>query len=69
METDWMSDMSCVSAMNLLSDLSMVEKGPTDRGASPVAALSETKREFIRGDAGTERKSPAVWAPFVYYGD
>jgi CHAT domain-containing protein len=38
-------------------------------GASPVAALSETKREFIRGDAGTERKSPAVWAPFVYYGD
>jgi CHAT domain-containing protein len=38
-------------------------------GASPVASLSETKREFIRGDAGTERKSPAVWAPFVYYGD
>jgi CHAT domain-containing protein len=37
-------------------------------GMSMASALSETKREFIRGDAGEERRSPAYWAPFVLYG-
>jgi CHAT domain-containing protein len=37
-------------------------------GTSLASALSETKREFIWGDAGEERKSPAYWAPFVLYG-
>jgi CHAT domain-containing protein len=37
-------------------------------GSSLAFALSETKREFIRGYAGTERKSPAFWAPFILYG-
>jgi CHAT domain-containing protein len=38
-------------------------------GALSAAALAETKREFIRGDAGEQGKSPAVWAAFVYYGN
>jgi CHAT domain-containing protein len=38
-------------------------------GAGPATALSETKREFIRGDAGEDKRSPTIWAPFVYYGE
>lgn len=38
-------------------------------GASSAAALGETKREFIRGEAGEQGKSPAAWAGFVYYGN
>ena len=37
-------------------------------GSTFIQALSQTKREFARGDAGKERTSPAVWAPFVLYG-
>ncbi|WP_461324691.1 CHAT domain-containing protein [Bradyrhizobium diazoefficiens] len=37
-------------------------------GVPLAAALAATKREFIRGDAGEERKSPAAWAAFTYYG-
>jgi CHAT domain-containing protein len=37
-------------------------------GISFGRALSETKREFARGDAGQGRRSPAIWAPFVLYG-
>jgi CHAT domain-containing protein/tetratricopeptide (TPR) repeat protein len=38
-------------------------------GVPLASALAETKREFIRGDAGERGKSPAAWAAFVYYGD
>ncbi len=38
-------------------------------GAPFAAALAETKREFIRGEAGEQGKSPAAWAAFVYYGN
>jgi CHAT domain-containing protein len=38
-------------------------------GVPGATALAATKREFIRGDAGEERKSPAVWAAFNYYGE
>jgi CHAT domain-containing protein len=37
-------------------------------GITFVQALSLTKREFARGDAGKARMAPAVWAPFVMYG-
>lgn len=37
-------------------------------GKLPGVALSETKREFVV-DADKTRRQPAVWAPFVYYGD
>jgi CHAT domain-containing protein/tetratricopeptide (TPR) repeat protein len=40
------------------------------KGGFPLAAaLAATKREFIRGDAGEQGKSPAVWAAFIYYGE
>jgi CHAT domain-containing protein len=42
--------------------------GKIKAGVSMASALSETKREFIRGHAGEERRSPAYWAPFVLYG-
>jgi CHAT domain-containing protein len=38
-------------------------------GAPSAAALAETKREFIRGEAGEQGKLPAAWAAFVYYGN
>jgi CHAT domain/Tetratricopeptide repeat len=38
-------------------------------GAPSAAALAETKREFIRGEAGEQGRSPAAWAAFVYYGN
>jgi CHAT domain-containing protein len=42
--------------------------GKIKAGVSMALALSATKREFICGDAGQERRSPAYWAPFVLYG-
>lgn len=42
--------------------------GKLQDGKSTAAALAETKREFLRGDFGAERKSPAYWAPFILYG-
>jgi CHAT domain-containing protein/tetratricopeptide (TPR) repeat protein len=38
-------------------------------GVPFAVALAATKREFIRGDAGEQAKSPAVWAAFIYYGE
>jgi CHAT domain-containing protein len=38
-------------------------------GLPLAVALAATKREFIRGDAGEQGKSPAVWAAFIYYGE
>ncbi len=42
--------------------------GKVKAGIAIASALAETKREFVRGDAGEERRSPAHWAPFVLYG-
>ncbi|MCC8968903.1 CHAT domain-containing protein [Bradyrhizobium brasilense] len=38
-------------------------------GLPSAAALAETKREFIRGDAGDQGRSPSAWAAFIYYGN
>jgi CHAT domain-containing protein/tetratricopeptide (TPR) repeat protein len=43
--------------------------GKVKDGVPFAAALAATKREFIRGDAGEQGKSPAVWAAFIYYGE
>lgn len=37
-------------------------------GVGPLHALSETKREFLRGDRDEGMKAPAIWGPFMYYG-
>jgi CHAT domain-containing protein len=37
-------------------------------GASHAQALTDTKREFQRGDAGKTYADPYYWAPFVLYG-
>jgi len=37
-------------------------------GTSHARALSETKREMQRGEAGKSYSDPYYWAPFVLYG-
>ncbi len=56
------SDVSTSQFMVAMYEL--VEK----QGIGYAEAITEIKRQFIRGDFGETYRAPYYWAPFVYYG-
>ena len=49
--------------------MTTVYKLVKEKGMNYSEAMTEVKRQFIRGDFGEKYKSPFYWAPFVYYGN